>query len=77
MILERMKIDADLSEASLGWAKEQVLGEPQKLTVSTALMDVATRIIRNTTIKLYVDTELEADGWYLQGQWNGVFSPGA
>jgi hypothetical protein len=40
-------------------------------------MDVATRIIRNTTIKLYVDSELEADGWYLQGQWNGVFSPGA
>lgn len=75
MILEKIPINCDLTEAGLEIAEKRCFGDKTKLIlyVSPGLIDQAERLKLNYK----VDTTLATDAWYLVGEWSGVFSPGA
>mgnify|MGYP000202160103 CR=1 FL=1 len=79
MILKKLSITADLSEASLAAGKSECyckIGDDVELTVSTALMETANRLCRGTDMKVFVDTNLPENGWYVTTKYFGVYSPG-
>jgi hypothetical protein len=77
MLLKRLNVDADLSEASYKWAEEQTLKPITTLVVGSNSLNIGAKLADKYKVKLYLDTTLEGDAWYLHGQWDGVFSPGA
>ena len=78
MILTKLEIDSDLSEAAVEHAMSKLYGESAKtLFVSTYNLKYAPDIARKYQIMYQVDDELPTDAWYVKNKYFGVFSPGA
>lgn len=76
MILEKISVDSDLSEGALEVTLDY-WDKPTKLFVSTGQIKLGVRLAQKYNLKLCVDNDLNIDGWYVTGQYNGIFSPGA
>lgn len=77
MILNRVKVDCDLSECALKEAIKSTWDSLDKLYVSTALVEIGRQLANLHTLSLFVDTNLPQDAWYITGRFTGVYSPGA
>ncbi len=75
MILEKLKVSADLSACSYLEAKKQcgIITEEGCLFISPDNIPTAESL--KTTYM--IDTLLPKDAWYVTGKYSGCFSPGA
>jgi len=78
MILNKVDIDSDLSEASVEGALANLYDQDDRaLFVGTDQIDRGMKIARKYHLKLYVDDALCRDAWYVKSRYFGLFSPGA
>lgn len=80
MICKKLPIDTDLSEASLEEAKNlsyNTIGGPCDLYVSSNLIKIANELVLRSNCKVFLDTLLPVDSWYLTTKYSGVYSTGA
>lgn len=81
MILTRITVDSDLSEAAIEYAikslHEYKTSQVGALYVSSEGLRDGGTLARKFHLTLYLDDNLPPDAWYVKDKWFGVFSPGA
>ena len=76
MILTKISVDCDLSEAAVSEAK-RYCPDMEHLYVSSSDIRTAQKLSRVFGLTYYLDDNLPQYAWYIKGKALGMFSPGA